>query len=202
MEIPFRGQIDIDVLRRSMRAGLQPSRRALIGGAILGVFMLWGLVGVPLADGQPLSDLLANLAPALVTVLLAGSLFIYALFFSAPRKVLESNKLIQGGYAGVATEEGVHLETAHSQSDLPWDVFYRAKIGRDVVLLYQSVQVSSVFPREFFATEEDWQAFVGLVRQHVSLRPPRRGNPLKVFILWLVIFLAVVLFYTFFHNGR
>jgi len=43
------------------------------------------------------------------------------------------------------------------------------------VVLYQSIQVVNIFPRELFATETDWEAFVDLVYQ--QLPEARRGRP-------------------------
>ena len=88
------------------------------------------------------------------------------------------------------------METAHSRSELPWDVFLRRTIGEDLVLLYQSAQGANAFPREFFASDADWQAFVELVRRRVPERAAagRGGRPatLKVFLLWLVVFAIVI----------
>src|SRR6478672_1370882 len=102
MEIPFSGQIDVDILRRTNRAALTPTRGKLLFLGLVVLFAGWGVV-----------------APA-----------------------------FQGG--------------------------------------------AIAFPREFFASEGDWRAFVGLVRENVPERPAagpgRRFGAFKVFLLWLVVF--------------
>jgi hypothetical protein len=131
-----------------------------------------------------------------------GGLLGYAVF-AAPRKLLASNRLLQLPIRGAVSETGVWTETEHTRSDLPWELFLRRKIGKDIVLLYSSIQAAKVFPREFFTSEEDWQAFVELVRQRVPERAPagRGGRPgtLKVFVLWLVVFVIVMLVWNYFH---
>ena len=105
-------------------------------------------------------------------------------------------------------DAGIHLETPYSKTDLPWDVFIRAKIGRDVVLLYTSAVGNQVqlFPREFFASETDWNAFVELVRQRVPLKVAAKGlkgRPWLMFLIWMVVFALILVVYNVFQaSGR
>ena len=201
MEIPFRGQIDLAVLRRMNRLVFTPSRRSMIVGVLFALFMLWGLVGVPLIQGRAWKDVMA---PLFILLAIVG-LFAYSIFMS-PRRVLESGKLLQDPQTGRITENGVLIETPRSRADIPWDAFFRARIGPDLVLLYQSLQICNVFPREFFASDADWQAFVDLARQHVPLNPRQEqgvsGRRIKVLLLWLTIFIVVVLLWNVFNQGR
>ncbi|HEV7507865.1 MAG TPA: YcxB family protein [Thermoanaerobaculia bacterium] len=112
---------------------------------------------------------------------------------------------MQAPISGEAKESGVHMETEHTRSELPWDVFFKRKTGKDIVLLYQSIQVTNVFPREFFASDTDWQAFLELVRQHVpDAAPQSRGGgfprTLKILVLWMAIFMAFILLWNLFHK--
>jgi hypothetical protein len=95
------------------------------------------------------------------------------------------------------------METDHTRSELPWSVFFKRKIGKDIVVLYQSIQVVNIFPREFFATETDWEAFVDLVYQNVPEAAPasRGGKPatLKIFLIWMAIFIVFILVWNYFH---
>jgi hypothetical protein len=158
---------------------------------------LWGVVIFPLTQG-------GSLEPATyLPVLLIAGFFAFSLFVWGPKKQLQ-NKLLQGLYQGTAGDAGIHLETAYTKTDLPWDVFLRAKIGKDVVLLYASTVSNQVqlFPREFFASETDWNAFVELVRQRVPLKiAPKglRGRIWLVFLIWMVVFGLIVFGYNVFH---
>jgi YcxB-like protein len=189
LEIPFQGQVDLGMLRRVNRTTLAPSRGFKIAGVILALLFFWAFVIVPVSHGEPFTNALPGIAIALALI----GFFVYSVFVSGPRKVLESHKLLQDPFSGRITDSGVHLETPHSQADLPWDVFFRAKIGKDLVLLYQSIQLFNVFPREFFASDADWQAFLEVVRRHVSLKEPGRAKILWKLVLWMIILMAVAL---------
>ena len=199
MEIPFSGEIDVDILRRTNRAALIPPRKMLLFGVVLVLVGGWGWIS-PMLHGAPVSW--DGVGPLLLFVLVLGGLVGYAVV-AAPRKLMASNRLLQLPIRGAVSETGVWTETAHTRSDLPWDVFLRRKIGKDIVLLYSSIQAAKIFPREFFASEADWQAFVELVREHVPERaaagPGRRFGMLKVFLLWLVVFAVVMLVWNYFH---
>lgn len=121
----------------------------------------------------------------------------------APRKLLASTRLLQSPIRGGVSETGVWRETEHTRSNLPWDIFLRRQIGADIVLLYSSLQAAEIFPREFFASEADWQAFLELVRQRVPEHAAAgRGGRLARFkglLLWMVFFLVVILVWNYFH---
>jgi hypothetical protein len=175
MEIPFRGQIDVNILRRMNQVALTPSRRTLIFGGIVALVVIWGQI-VPWLQGGAITW--EGAGPVVVFVLFLVGLFGYSLYV-APRKLLQSNTLLQSSIVGEAKESGIHMETNHTRSELLWSVFFKRKIGKDIVVLYQSIQVVNIFPREFFATDTDWEAFVDLVYQQVPEAAPARwgGKP-------------------------
>src|SRR6478672_10502396 len=193
MEIPFSGQIDVDILRRTNRAALTPTRGKLLFLGLVVLFAGWGVVAPAFQGGAIAWE---TLAPLLIVLPLFAGMVAYILYVG-PRKQLASHRLLQSPISGSASEAGLRVETEHSRSELPWDVFLRRTIGADLVLLYQSAQGANAFPREFFASEGDWRAFVELVRENVPERPAagpgRRFGPFKVFLLWLVVFAVVVL---------
>jgi hypothetical protein len=200
MEIPFRGQYDVKVLRRMYRTTLTPSRSILILGSLFGLSVILATLA-PLFHGD--SVRLEAVLPLIVFVLIGAGILGYRLFV-LPRSVLQSSILLQSPIVGEAKEAGVRIETEHSRSEMPWEAFLKRKIGKGIVLLYLSIQVINVLPREFFATEADWQAFVDLVRRRVPERAPReragRSWKLYLVVLWLVIFVIVILFLNFFQR--
>jgi hypothetical protein len=201
--LPFRGQISVASLRRATRAASTPSKKTAIWLGITGSLLLWGLVIFPLthggfreADGSPS---IFPVAPLFFVVVFAAVL-LYSLY-AGPKKALGSNKLLQSPMWGEVTERGVLIETERSRAELSWDLFLRARISSEVVLLYQSIQVYSLFPREHFASDADWATFVGRVRRHVPDRAPRSGPNLPVrLMLWLAIFVAVILLWNAFSR--
>lgn len=193
MEISFSGRIDVGVLRRAFGAALTPG--TLILGGVLGCLALWGLIVLPLGG-----SVLGGWLPILCLFLLFVGLWAHALFM-APRKTFESNKMLQEPISGRATTAGVFLETERSHADLPWEAFLKARIAKGIVLLYQSNQTYNAFPREFFASDADWHAFLELVRGRVPEKPAKgaKGSDDSFFklALWMVIFSVVLLAYNF-----
>jgi hypothetical protein len=200
MQIPFRGQIDADVLRRTRRTALTLSRPTLFLGSVGALVLIWGQA-VPLFQGKPVSW--DDGGPVLLFVLFFAGLAVYSLVV-APRRILQGNALRQSTIAGTASESGIRIETELTPSDLPWNVFFKRKVGKDIVLLYQSLEVVNIFPRELFATETDWQDFVDLVDQNVPDAAPRgRGGSsgtLRIFWIWMMIFLVTILLWSLFHK--
>ncbi len=204
MEIPFQGQLNESMLRRVTLAALRPTRGRLIWLLVFAAFFAWGLIIFPLIHGESL-NLSGNILTYLPVLVIACA-FVYMVLVWSPKKQLSGSKLVQGQRTGTVSEERIHLETSYGRSDLPWDVFTKAKIAKDMVLLYHSTVGSSVypFPREFFASETDWEAFVGLVRQRAPLPAAKGGGKrlLITFLLWIVIFAVVMLIYNVFNTGR
>jgi YcxB-like protein len=200
METPFRGQIDAEILRRANRTALTLSPRTLILGGIVALVVIGGQV-VPWLHGDTISW--EGIGPVLVFVLFLAGLFGYSLY-GEPRRILQDNALLQYSIVGEAKESGIRMETEHTLSELPWDVFFKRKIGKDIVLLYQSIEVVDIFPREFFATETDWEAFVDLVYQHVPDAAPRghggSTGTFRIFWIGLAILIVVILLWSSFHR--
>ena len=203
MEIPFQGQLNESMLRRTTLAALRPTRGRLVWILVFAAFFAWGVIIFPLMHGES-QDLLGDILTYLPVLVIACA-FVYMLLVWSPKKQLSGSKLVQGQRTGTVSEERIHLETPYGRSDLPWDVFTRAKIAKDMVLLYCSTVGSSVysFPREFFASEADWEAFVDLVRQRAPLSAAKGSGKrlLITFLFWLLIF-AVVVIYNAFKTGR
>lgn len=190
MEIPFQGRFDESMLRRTTLLALRPARGRLLWYLFVAGIVLWGWVIFPLIHGESLE--LAIYLP----VLFVAFLFVYFLFVWAPKKQMQA-KVLQGLREGTAGEVGIHLKTTYSTADLPWDVFTRSKIGRDLVLLYDSTVGNQVqlFSREFFASETDWIAFVELVRQRMPAAAPKKSllrRPWLIFLISIVIFAVIV----------
>jgi hypothetical protein len=195
--------VSVASLRHSYRAALTPSRKTALSTGIFSFFLLWGLVIFPLTHGGFRAE---DGSPSIFPVGLLFVVVVFAIvlaytFYVAPRKMLESNKLLQALMWGEVTESGIVLESERSRADLTWDVFLRAKISPRIVLLYQSLQVYNLFPREHFGSDADWAAFVDRVRRHVPLATPKPfGNLMAKLVLWMAIFVAVILLWNAFSR--
>lgn len=194
--IRFQGQFTRETLLRAIRLTMNRFRFFLwfFGGMV--VLTFFGSVIVPFLHGAPFDPV--ALLPPLVFATLLGIL-VWSPYAAVDRS-LKTNKLIQEPLEGHADETGVYFSTAHSQSDLPWDMFHKALISDTMVLLGQSAQQFYPFPREFFASDEDWTAFQTLVREKAP--QPKDGGYLKMFLIWAVIFIVVILLWTAYQASR
>ena len=181
LEIPFSGTLNEPLLRRAF--GRQALGPRVIGAFLLGVAVL-GLVLFVRAPDRRAAGL--QLAPPIFLGFL-GTVLLLTPYFSA-RRTLRTNQLLRSPQSGHASEVGVTFTHPLGAAALPWSVFYRAVVSKNVVLLYQSANVSHVLPREFFHTDTAWASFQSLVRQHAP-RPPSR------FLRLVLVWLALVVFF-------
>ncbi|AFZ36084.1 hypothetical protein Sta7437_2552 [Stanieria cyanosphaera PCC 7437] len=93
------------------------------------------------------------------------------LFFMSPwlfikrqiKKILQSNKLIQGNFSGVATEPTLFWNSPYGESIFPWDAMLKYKEAKNTIILDTVINQTLIIPRNFFYSEEDWQQFRRLV---------------------------------------
>lgn len=196
--IRFQGSFTRETLLRATRLMAGSYRRLawFLGPMIL--LILFGSVIVPVLNGKPFDPL--ALSPVLILAVLLG------LILWIPRagvdRLLKTNKLIQEPLEGYADETGVYFSTPHSRSDLPWEMFHQARMSDSMVLLGQSSAQYYPFPRELFASDEDWSAFQALVRAKAP--QPKDGGRRKLLslLLWVAIFIVAVLLWTAFQASK
>jgi hypothetical protein len=68
---------------------------------------------------------------------------------------------------GFVADDGLHLRTIHDVSDLPWDQFTRRVDAPDMVLLYSGPGGFRMLPREFFATDRDWDLARSIIEENL-----------------------------------
>jgi len=110
-------------------------------------------------------------------------------------RAFATDKLLSERITGEADEQGVRMEQAHGRSDLPWAMMHKVVVTPALVTIYQSAQLLRIFPREFFADEQSWEAFRRLAAAAPSAAPPP-PRPIRVFLLWIVIIIVVFVVWT------
>jgi hypothetical protein len=193
--IHFQGSYTRETLLRAVRLTMGRFRPLLWFFGVGVVFTLFGSVFVPLQMGAPF-DPVTLMAP-LVFALLLGLLLWSP--HAAVNRALKTNKLIQAPLEGYANENGVYFSTAHTRSDIPWELFHKAVVSDSMVLLGQSAQQFYPFPRELFASDEDWNAFVALVREKAPRPRETGGRFLRLFLIWAAIIVVVLVVWAFFQ---
>jgi hypothetical protein len=192
--IHFQGSFTRETLLRAVRLTMGRYRPLLWIFGVMLVFTLFGTVFVPLQMGAPFDPV--TLTAPLVFVILLG-LVLWSPYAAVDRS-LKTNKLIQEPLEGYADETGVYFSTPHSRSDLPWDLFHKAVISDTMVLLGQSSAQFYPFPRELFASDEDWRAFQALVREKAP-QAKGGGRLVRIFVIWTFIFVVVLLLWAVFR---
>jgi hypothetical protein len=146
-----------------------------------------GTVVIPLSRpgyGQP------AVLPFVVIAVVVAWLW-YAPRITAQRAVATS-KLLQSPVRGIADDKGLKLTTENGSADLPWAVFHRARVGSDVVMLYQSAYIYNMFPRSWFGSDAEWAAF----KQMAATKAPQPGKGLGqlgwTLLLVLLVFLVTL----------
>ena len=187
MEVPFSGTLDYRSLRRAISGHSIIARVFAVVLIAITVFALGTLLFIP----QP-SRVLPQL-PGLLFPGLLGAFFWLQPVLTA-RRLLKTSKLLRAPLSGVATKEGLQLASAYGTSNLPWNVFHRARPLPDSVLLYQSAVGFYVLPRSFFATDTDWAQFVSWARTHVP-KPP--STFLRSLLIWFALLGFILLLFHF-----
>ena len=196
--IHFQGSYTKEMLQRAVRAMMSKFRMApwFLGFAL--VVSLFGVVIVPIQHGAPVGDVLRDSGPGLAIMAAFLAFFLWLPRASADRQ-LSTNKLLQEPLEGYVSEKGVYLSTPRSTVDLPWDSLYKATVLDKLILLGGSEVQHYMLPREFFASDEDWRQACAWVEAKAP-KPKEPQRLLKVFILWIAIFIAVILLWNVFRT--
>ena len=173
MEIRFAGQLDRKTLGRA--------------AALHTRFPLWGRVAADTMVGIVGLGVLGNVAsgylPALRHYGFRGPQYLPLLAFvglvvSMPLWISPLAVWLQGRRAmparsGSISEDGVYLQTSQLKARLDWQAFVQYRRSGDMVLLYPQAALFHAFPKAFFASDADWQAFNELVEAHVPEASPK-----------------------------
>ncbi|AFZ36086.1 hypothetical protein Sta7437_2554 [Stanieria cyanosphaera PCC 7437] len=85
------------------------------------------------------------------------------------KKILQSNKLIQGNFSGVAREQTLFWDNhLYGLSKFSWNKILKYQEAKNIIMLYTGINQALIVPRSFFNSEEDWQQFRQLVADKVT----------------------------------
>ena len=129
-----------------------------------------------------------------VAMFVAGVVLLFFPKLSAKR-ALKSNRLLQQTVSGVISDDGVQLTTQYSDTHLSWSVFHHQTSDPDLVLLFISPSQAHAFPRAYFESTDDWDAFRALAANKVKLR--KQTSPFRRAILFAIIGAIVFLLFLF-----
>ncbi len=86
--------------------------------------------------------------------------------------IFAANRMIkgaefQGPISGTAGESGFSLQSQVSTGQVQWAAYKKALYQSDFVMVYTKSPMFQLFPRRFFLSDGDWQAFQDLVKANV-----------------------------------
>jgi membrane protein implicated in regulation of membrane protease activity len=88
------------------------------------------------------------------------------------RRIFSQQKTLQGEYETVISPEMLEATSENGTMRMRLSDFYKYKVGKDLILLYQSQALFHMFPRRFFSSEEDFKMFRSFLE--ANLGSPKR----------------------------
>jgi len=168
MELPFKGQHDRATFFRAVRLANRPAGRSnrlqWLVVAALGVVIFFSGQSYLETGVLGSADLIRlGFAVAILVIFLGWP---YALSYIQAAR-LWKDPALQQTITGRVQERGITYTNVFPYRTVPWTGFARLRITSDLVALLTPGGVLSVFPRGFFRSEADWQAFRRLAQQKV-----------------------------------
>lgn len=102
-----------------------------------------------------------------VAVSLTFLLMLLAGFFVIPRWVFRREPKFRDEYTLTFSSEGIHFRTAHIDSQLQWNLYFRAIVGPHSYLLYYGSTQYSIIPKRVFRSVEERRQFEEMIARHI-----------------------------------
>lgn len=162
MEIKFRGSYDKNLFFKSVQLANQSARRKPWVLPVISVVVLVAFIILifRLVNSR---DVIGN-SSYIVIVMIAGGFSVrsYLLPYLAARK-LWANPAVQEEHAGSISSKGIIYYLKKGKNEMPWERFNRVRRIKGITTLVTRDGLLLIFPRNFFASEIDWQRFNQLV---------------------------------------
>ncbi|MGH9741984.1 MAG: YcxB family protein [Candidatus Acidiferrum sp.] len=84
-----------------------------------------------------------------------------------PRMVFRREPKFRDQYSLAFSEDGIHFQTAHINSQLQWSIYNRALVDAHSFILYHGRRSFTVIPKRVFESPEHLAAFEHLVSQKI-----------------------------------
>ncbi|MEI6330371.1 MAG: YcxB family protein [Pseudanabaena sp. ELA645] len=112
---------------------------------------------------------------ALINILLFGLIYTLFILFILPwnvRRIFSQQKTLQVEHEIVISPEMIETISDNGTWKMRLSDFHEYKVGKDLILLYQSQALFHIFPRRFFVLEEDFKTFLSSLE--ANLGSPKR----------------------------
>lgn len=161
MNITYSGRVTQKDLEHIYRLGLPQKAWITVFAVVMLIFL--SIMTIYMAATDIFTPGL--LIPLFIFVYLAT----YPLWvpLSAARKAYRSQPAFREEISGSITDDGIQIKLSNAESAAGWSYFTIVKRTPDVVLLYQGSNVFNFFPRSFFASDADWNAFLAFLNEKI-----------------------------------
>jgi len=167
--ISFGGVYTRELLGEGLRLATHPRGRGLILRVVAAILVVGGLgfVAYGLITGEVT---LAGAARTIFLLVLIGA-WVVMPYFNAWQMANRSWRESGGafGLSGTIGNDGIVLNRSDGGGsvDQPWDVFVRAHLEDELVVLVGVDRTATILPRSFFSDEGNWHSFRQLVEFNV-----------------------------------
>jgi len=173
MNINFQGEFDKSTLFKAVALAKRPSRRSTLVRIGITVFFIGLYIDFFLViGGGSLSDTLQALGSDsrhLIAVFLAACfLFLPSIssYFSASN--LWKQPEMHTPVSGTISSTGVTFTSSSKRREIPWENFAKKRAEGDLIVLVTPRGKLSIFRRDFFKTDKDWESFQQWVDSNVA----------------------------------
>jgi hypothetical protein len=104
----------------------------------------------------------------LLVIIVPMALIIYILYRQI--NIINGNKVNSKIYEeihGEINNEGVEVNSVSTKTKIKWTEYVKFEQKKDLVLLSRK-KTSNFFPRTFFGSDEDWQAFIDFAKSKIN----------------------------------
>jgi hypothetical protein len=171
MEIKFNGQLTKKQFFKSVALISRPPLWNMILRLVLGLVFLAALVIylVPFFLRGSFSSMDQT---QLIRYLVSMSILLYFILIPYINSYLTAAKLwkdpiVREPQSGFVSNLGVSVHSGNNLGEIPWENFIRVRKTESEIVLLTSDGSLSVFPDQYFSSEQDWKTFQGWVDLNV-----------------------------------
>lgn len=109
------------------------------------------------------------------------ALFLIIAFIVVPRVTFRRQPKFRDQYFLQFSQEGIHFQTAHIDSNLKWRMYTSALVDANSFILYWGTQQFTVIPKRVFEDSSQLQQFEQLLLQNISnIVDKTKSRPVKM----------------------
>lgn len=95
-------------------------------------------------------------------------LYLYVVIPWNTRRMFSQQKTLQVEHEILISPEMIEITSEHGTTRMRLSEFHTYKVGKDLILLYHSQALFHMFPRRFFALEEDFETFLSYLEANLG----------------------------------